>query len=173
MAQVLGRITKAVASERGPDALYELHLPGEWLEHGASIEFELPRQLTCAACEGGGCDACGRSGAVTVRSKDAPPELVPVTLPRHTLTAGAPGVMLRIPECGGLAPEPSNLPRGLLLVRVLPGQTSTALLRRRDSVASLGSHVRRAPGLRPTVRHLQWTLLLLIGLVLAWWLGGR
>ena len=59
---------------------------------GEVVELELPRNLACAACGGGGCDTCGRSGAIT----------------------------LRIPELGGL-PEPgSELPRGVLLLTVVP-----------------------------------------------------
>jgi hypothetical protein len=172
MAHVLGRVTKPISDERGPDALYELRLPGEWLEQGASIEFELPRHLTCAACGGGGCDACGRSGALTVRSKDQPCEIVPVTLPERRGHPGRPGVVLRIPECGGLPPERSRLPRGLLLLRVLPGQTSAETVRRLDRTDLA---VSRRPGrtsFRPSVHHVAMALLLLAALIVAWCSGG-
>lgn len=91
---------------------------------GEVIELELPRNLACAACGGGGCDACGRSGAITLRRREEPAEVVEVTLPaRPGEGDDAPdslGITLRIPEQGGL-PEPgSDLPRGLLLLTVLP-----------------------------------------------------
>lgn len=36
----------------------------EWLARGDVIELAIPRRLECARCEGGGCDACARSGAI-------------------------------------------------------------------------------------------------------------
>ena len=65
-AKVLGRVT-APDRPRGPDVVMTLSIPLDWMLAGATLEFELPRNLACAACGGGGCDACGRSGAVTIR----------------------------------------------------------------------------------------------------------
>ena len=67
VAEVLGRVVQAeLESPRGPDASHRIRVPKDWLEQGAIIELELPRHLTCRACEGGGCDICERSGAVTL-----------------------------------------------------------------------------------------------------------
>jgi hypothetical protein len=172
MAHVLGRITKPVDGERGPDASYELRLPVEWLAQGASIEFELPRHLACAVCGGGGCDACGRSGALSVRGKDEPPEVVPVTLPMLESGPEPAGLVLRIPQCGGLPPVGHDVPRGHLLLRVLPGETTPATVRRIDRSVRTAS---RGPGrgrLRPSVRHVAMALLVLAALLAAWCFGG-
>jgi hypothetical protein len=119
MGEVLGRVVSAdLDSPRGPDAAHRIRVPRRWLETGALIELEIPRNLTCAACEGGGCDACERSGALTVRSKGEPIGLLVVTLPSGS-SGGA--VVIRIPEYGGLPREGSPLPRGHLLLRVEPG----------------------------------------------------
>jgi hypothetical protein len=94
----------------------------EWLTVGEVVELELPRNLACAACGGGGCDACGRSGAITMRSRDEPAEVVEVTLPARSDDdlPDSRGITLRIPEQGGLPPPDSDLPRGVLLLTVVP-----------------------------------------------------
>jgi hypothetical protein len=92
-------------------------VPKNWLEEGSVIELELPRHLTCRACEGGGCDICERSGAVTLRGRGEPPDLVEVTLPARSRDES---FTIRIPERGGLAGEQSGLPRGQLFLRIEP-----------------------------------------------------
>jgi hypothetical protein len=123
MGEVLGRVVQAdLDSPRGPDASHRIRVPRRWLETGALVEIELPRNLTCASCEGGGCDACERSGALTVRGKGEPVGILVVTLP-----SGSTGpVVIRIPEYGGLANEGSELPRGHLMLRVEPGTKADA-----------------------------------------------
>ena len=94
----------------------------EWLVVGEVVELELPRNLACATCGGGGCDACGRSGAITLRKRDEPAEVVEVTLPARSgdELPDSRGITLRIPEQGGLPPPDSDLPRGVLLLTVVP-----------------------------------------------------
>lgn len=120
--EVLAKITSRTLNvPRGPDVTHRIRVPGAWLEAGDVVEFELPRNLKCAACDGGGCDACERAGAITLRGRDELPEILSVTLPRRKSDAGsqARSVVIRIPEHGGLAPENAErLPRGLLLLRV-------------------------------------------------------
>lgn len=134
MPKVLARVTAPLDAARGPDVLHRVEVPEAWLESGATIEFELPRNLRCAACDGGGCDACGRSGAISLRGHDEPPELVRVTLPKSTAAAECSSpprraLTLRIPGHGGLPAEPER-PRGLLLLRVTPGEASDPALSR-------------------------------------------
>jgi hypothetical protein len=123
LPEVLARVkSRAVEGPRGPDVLHRVKVRREWLTLGEVVELELPRNLACAACGGGGCDACGRSGAITLRQRDEPAEMVEVTLParRGDDLPESRGVTLRIPELGGL-PEPgSQLPRGVLLLTVVP-----------------------------------------------------
>jgi hypothetical protein len=92
-------------------------VPKDWIENGSVIELELPRHLTCRACAGGGCDACERSGAVTLRGRGEPPDLVEVTLPARRYDES---FVIRIPERGGLASVESGLPRGQLFLRIEP-----------------------------------------------------
>jgi len=120
--EVLAKVTtRTLNVPRGPDVTHRIRVPGEWFDAGEVVEFELPRNLKCAACDGGGCDACERAGAITLRGRDELPEILRVTLPMRKSDAEreARGVMIRIPEQGGLPPENGELlPRGLLLLRV-------------------------------------------------------
>ena len=123
LSEVLARVkSRAVEGPRGPDVLHRVKVRREWLAVGEVVEIELPRNLACATCGGGGCDACGRSGAITLRQRDEPAEMVEVTLPARSgdELPDSRGITLRIPELGGL-PEPgSELPRGVLLLTVVP-----------------------------------------------------
>jgi hypothetical protein len=93
------------------------------LKRGAVVELELPRHLVCAVCEGGGCDTCERSGAVTLRERGAAPDVISVSLPQ---TLCHDGFVIRLPEWGGLAAPESGLPRGYLLLRVEPSAEADA-----------------------------------------------
>lgn len=128
MSEVLAKVTtRTLNVPRGPDVSHRIRVPGAWLESGEVVEFEVPRNLTCAACAGGGCDTCQRSGAITLRGRQELPEFLSVTLPmRKSDTAGdARSVVIRIPEQGGLPPASGEvLPRGLLLLRVEPAEVA-------------------------------------------------
>ncbi len=126
VSEVLARVTtRTLDAPRGADVMHRIRVPRAWLESGEIVEFELPRNLTCAACEGGGCDLCERSGAITLRGRQELPELLQVTLPalKPDVDGEARGVAIRIPEQGGLPPAAGPaLPRGLLLLRVEPAE---------------------------------------------------
>jgi hypothetical protein len=128
VSEILARVTNRTLNvPRGPDVLHRIRVPQAWLESGEVIEFELPRNLACAACEGGGCDTCERAGAITLRGRHELPEILSVTLPiRQSDAEGeARSVVIRIPEQGGLPPEDGHaLPRGLLLLRVEPAEVA-------------------------------------------------
>jgi hypothetical protein len=111
---------------RGPDVVHRIRVPRAWLEAGEIVELELPRNLACAACDGGGCDLCERAGAVALRGRNELPELLSVTLPTRKAndTGGVLGVVIRIPEQGGLPAQGLSLPRGLLLLRVEPAEVA-------------------------------------------------
>lgn len=143
-------------------------MPHAWLKRGASVELELPRHLVCAACDGGGCDTCERSGAVTLRERGEPADLVEVTLPgEHGET-----FVIRLPERGGLAPLGSGLPRGNLLLRVEPSAQADpgVTLASRHSIFDMA---RRALSTRPAAR-LRYPVALAAGvlgvILLAIWL---
>lgn len=107
----------------------------QWLAEGAAIEFELPRNLSCAACDGGGCDACGRSGAVTLRGRGEPAEVVQLTLPSSTSEPSS-SLVLRIPEHGGLPVSGSVLPRGMLLLSIIAAEIADVSVRRVGKAAT-------------------------------------
>jgi hypothetical protein len=119
-------------------------VPHAWLKRGAVVELELPRHLVCAACDGGGCDTCERSGAVTLRERGEPADLVEVTLPGEQGET----FVIRLPERGGLPPQGSGLPRGNLLLRVEPSAQAdpSVTLASKNSIFDMA---RRALSTRP------------------------
>jgi hypothetical protein len=149
VTKVLGRVL-ALDAERGPDVLHRVRVAAEWLTNGEAIELRLPRHLTCAVCEGGGCDICDRSGAITLRGRDEAPEMVRVTLPQRG--AHDPPVLLRIPEFGGLAPMGSSLSRGALLLKVVAASATDSGVRRVED-SDLPTAVSEAPSPRSGVRR--------------------
>lgn len=126
MSEVLARVTtRTLNVPRGPDVTHRIRVPRAWFETGEVVEFELPRNVTCAVCDGGGCDACERSGAITLRGRQELAEVLSVTLPMPNGESEVRSVVIRIPEQGGLAPENAGeLPRGLLLLRVEPAEAA-------------------------------------------------
>ena len=127
-AKVLGRITSTPDRPRGPDVQMSVSVPEAWIAAGATLKIELPRNLQCATCGGGGCDTCERSGAVSIRGRRDSVELVEITLPRLApMPEAAPNpsaraVVMRIPERGGVATADASLPRGNLLLTVCAGE---------------------------------------------------
>jgi hypothetical protein len=141
LSEVLARVkSRAVEGPRGPDVLHRIRVRGEWLVTGEVIELELPRNLACAACGGGGCDACGRSGAITLHRRGEPADVVEVTLPVRPAAEleGARPITLRVPELGGLPETGSELPRGVLLLTVVPSAEPDANIRLLRGVPSKG-----------------------------------
>lgn len=94
-----------------------IEVPVGWFEVGATLEVSLPRLLSCARCEGGGCDACERRGAFEQQAAGIAAQ-VAVVLPRQAAQACAP-VRLRLPALGARAANP-ELPSGHLLLTVVP-----------------------------------------------------
>ncbi len=149
VSEVLARVTtRTLDHPRGPDVVHRIRVPQAWLESGEVVEFELPRNLSCAACDGGGCDSCERSGAITLRDRHELPELLQVTLPARKSEANgeARGVVIRIPEQGGLPPEHGEvLPRGFLLLRVELAETADPGVTRVPEPESHGRFSLRIP----------------------------
>jgi hypothetical protein len=171
VGEVLGKvITRALDVPRGPDVVHRIRVPRAWVETGEVVEFELPRNLSCASCDGGGCDLCERAGAITLRGRHEPPELLRVTLPKRKTqeVREERGVVIRIPEHGGLASEGSSLPRGVLLLRVeLAEAADPGVLPVRPHVPGLLGRVAlslRVP--KPTPKQAR-SLLLVIAILVA------
>jgi hypothetical protein len=127
-AKVLGRVVASTDQPRGPDAQMSVTVPESWISEGATLEVELPRNLACAGCGGGGCDACARAGGVSLRGRGDPKESVEVTLPKATselVGAGKAGaIVVRIPQKGGISASGSELPRGNLLLTIRSGDAA-------------------------------------------------
>src|SRR3954452_3378581 len=131
MAEVLGRVVAGdLERPRGPDANHRVRVPRTWLERGAVVELELPRNLVCASCDGGGCDVCERSGAVTLRGRGEPADLLRVTLPG----AQSERFVIRLPQRAGLPPLACRLPRGAMPLCVAPCAQA-------DSIVSLATNL--------------------------------
>lgn len=150
---VLGKVTGDLDAPRGPDVVFQITVPEAWF--GRNIVVILPRNLHCAACEGGGCDACDRSGAITLRDRDDEPEKVRVSLP--AAESSSPGVCLRIPERGGV-PQGDELGPGHLLLTVKKGEQAS-----RDV-----SLVHEGGTLSATERHqlMKRSVIMAVGLIL-------
>ncbi len=96
-------------------------MPAAWLDARATVEIALPLRLRCHACQGGGCDACGRSGVFRLpeRAEDRrlelplPPEACVLRL-RDPIEAGEPQLVILSVSVGEatenvrrLSPEPT------------------------------------------------------------------
>lgn len=78
MAKPLAQVTdvEALDAHEGTCASLAITVPAGWV--GATVEVTVPRLLACFRCGGGGCDRCGRSGALR-----APDERLTLSLPRE------------------------------------------------------------------------------------------
>lgn len=112
----LGRVLDpgALDADEGPRGRLSIELPVAWLEGGVEVDVEVPLRLTCARCDGGGCDGCGKSGAL--RLADLPSRTVRVALPRG---AGE-GVALRLARPLG---DEAGLDQ--LLLEIRPGPVAS------------------------------------------------
>ncbi len=119
--QVLGRLVDPAALDAGdgPRALLRVEAPSAWLEAGGEVAVATPARLVCARCEGGGCDACGRSGALAA-PEDVDARHLVATLP----PSSGEGVALRLVRPFG---ELTTIEQ--LILEVRPGAASRGLTR--------------------------------------------
>lgn len=158
---VLARVTTDLDEPRGPDVLHTIEVPMEWLEEGASVSIVLPRLLSCARCEGGGCDVCGRKGAFEITPGGDP---IVVSLPRQASAAPS-ALRLRLPGYG--ARGDAALPLGHLILTIVPRDAAFGWAPA-SSVTKLeaAGAVRRPPHWAAGA----WGLLFGVVALLAWWL---
>lgn len=119
-AQELARLVDRAAldASEGPRARHRVTVPRAWLEEGRGIEVDVPARLGCARCDGGGCDSCGRSGALR-GPDDASLRRLVLRLP-----GGDQAVAFRLPRPFGDGVDPE-----LLLLEVVPGDAPSADVR--------------------------------------------
>lgn len=62
----LGQIVdpEALSASAGARGRVRIEVPAAWLAEGSELELAAPTKIACDRCAGGGCDACGRSGAL-------------------------------------------------------------------------------------------------------------
>ena len=164
---VLARVTNDLDEPRGPDVLHTVEVPAEWLGEGASVEIKVPRFLSCARCEGGGCDLCGRKGAFEAAAA-ASSEVV-ITLPRPAGAAPS-AVRLRLPAAGARDTADPSLPPGHLLLTIIPrdagfGWAPAPTLRKLEA-AQGGGQANRADAR-------MWAIAFVLVSLLSWWLLTR
>lgn len=97
----LGRVLDpgTLDAAAGPRARLRVDVPAAWLAEGADLVVTAPARLACARCDGGGCDACERSGALRAPS-DAGDRLVRATV---SPSSAQRTIALRIPHPFGQA----------------------------------------------------------------------
>ncbi len=94
MPKPLARVTDVAALEAttGACGRLELAVPEGWAATSVTLAIEAPRLLSCERCQGGGCDRCGKSGALRAPAAAAARRL------ELTLPAGVKeGTLVRIP----------------------------------------------------------------------------
>jgi hypothetical protein len=112
-------------------------VPPEWLADGATIEVTVPPRVTCARCDGGGCDGCGRSGALRLAATAA--RRFELALPRSAATCALVRLMRPLGEEAGLEQLIVELRTGAPLAcrRVGDGRRIRARLSVRSAVVAV------------------------------------
>jgi hypothetical protein len=75
----------------GARARLRVRVEAAWLVEGAELSIDAPARLGCARCDGGGCDGCGRSGALR-----APAEAEARALRVHVPAGDGRGLAVRL-----------------------------------------------------------------------------
>ncbi len=97
--QELARVANPEALAKEPDARICVQIARAWVSADAPLDLVItaPRRLSCARCEGGGCDACARSGVLRAPEDEAARK-VSARIPAATLQ----DLALRIPHPFGM-----------------------------------------------------------------------
>ena len=139
MSTPLARVLDPAALDvlDGRSACVDIVVPDGWVADGSQVEFTLPLRVTCARCDGGGCDSCDRSGAFRLSEASADrcvtlvvPPKVPSKLRLAEPLADGTLALLQVGVRAG--PEPS---RGLK--RIAPRRRRAAVTQPASSVAPI------------------------------------
>jgi hypothetical protein len=118
----LGRVLDPSALDActGARARLAVGVPAAWLAEGGELELTAPLRLPCAGCDGGGCDACARSGVLRAAA-DVPARTLRTRIPGGS--AGAVAIRIPRPFGAGCAIEQ-------LLLELRPAERPSACIRR-------------------------------------------
>jgi hypothetical protein len=101
-----------------PSALVRIDVPARWLEEGGTLVVDVPKRITCAACDGGGCSRCENAGAFRLSDQDV---AAPIRV--RLAASAAASKRVRIPSPFG---DQSASPIGLLFLELRPAETPSA-----------------------------------------------
>ncbi len=144
------------AKVSAPRGRVSIVVPQKWLREGARLSVEVPAKIRCDLCDGGGCDACARSGAYRVEAS-----AIEITLPRVSDDALA----LRVTN-----PFADREP-ALLLVRVAAGVEPSAGVRWvAENHDQEQSHAIERPNgpVKSVPQWLGWVALVCVAAALGW-----
>jgi hypothetical protein len=127
----LGQVLDVAAldASSGPCARIRVGLEAGW-SRGDTLRITVPERLTCARCDGGGCDACRRSGALRAPA-DADARTVRLL---HPFGDASDVEQLRIelhpssPSDAGVRVSHAAAPRALIAPAQAPGAPSPLLV---------------------------------------------
>jgi hypothetical protein len=144
---VLGRLIDpdALATCSGARGKLCIEVPGAWLVGAVELLVTAPARIVCARCDGGGCDGCGRSGALR-----GPVEEAARTLSVHLPDGSSGGALLRLVRPFGVVASIEQL-----LIEVRPAGHASAGVARVAPAAALAG----AP--RFPLRGAPWVFLIL------------
>jgi hypothetical protein len=132
-------------------ARLKIDLRDSWLVSGGTLFIDLPRRLSCAACEGGGCSRCKNAGGYRL-SNEA--ERTPLRLEIQRTEREA--MRIRVPLAG-------NDDVDVVLVEIARGEPPSAFVRYEGRRAQI---VRTAPASSITPVGIISTVIGLVALIL-------
>lgn len=163
----LGQVTLDLDAPRGPDGIFSISVPAAWLEQGSKLLVRMPKKLVCAACEGGGCDLCGRSGALALPEMSEEDRILDVTLPGFEV---AQEMTLRIPRRALPSSRPDE-PPGHLFLKITPGTSASPCVALERAESPPGrTHLDRSLVTRSTLMAVGLIGLFLLMLRLSGWM---
>lgn len=110
-------------------------MPRRWIDERATVIVTAGRKVACARCDGGGCDACGRSGVVRLDDDEAARSFA-LLLPER-IDAGAVVRLVR--------PFGDTSPVAQVLCEIRPSDAAEGCRRDGEPVAALVPSPRPGP----------------------------
>ena len=163
VARVLDR--DALDACEGPRIRVRIAVPRSWATERSTILVETPERVPCAGCDGGGCDACGRSGVFRLGANPAE-RTFSVSLPVQLGN----GAVLRIARPFGEAS-----PIVLALCEVRPSSEASGCTRVAPPVEvanTVAPPAALGPGRFLPVAAIG-TLFAALAMLVTWWLGAH